>query len=82
MFPNQIRDIGVSAAEVRDRLTRLHLERAFALGTELAEVRSFMADLDEEIEATRQLYVVTGRNRDRDTPRRALRGCTTDEQPV
>ena len=59
MFPNQIRDIGVSASELRDHLAELHLERAFALGTGLAEVRSFMADLDEEIEATRQLYVLS-----------------------
>jgi hypothetical protein len=59
MFPDQIKDAGLSAIEVREPLTRLNAERALALSTELAGVRAYMADLDEEIEVTRQLYVVS-----------------------
>jgi hypothetical protein len=59
MFPDQIREEGPTAAEVRDHLTQLQAERALALSTELAGVRSYMADLDEEIEVTRRLYTVS-----------------------
>jgi hypothetical protein len=59
MFPDEINELGVSAIEVRDHLTQLQAERALARGSELAEVRAYMADLDEEIEATRQLYVIS-----------------------
>jgi hypothetical protein len=59
MFPNQITDVGATAVEVRDHLIRLRAERSLALGTELAEVRTYMDDLDEEIEVTGRLLVVT-----------------------
>jgi hypothetical protein len=59
MFPDQIEDVGPTAIEVRDHLTQLEAERALALTTELAGVRSYMADLDEEIEVTRRLYTVS-----------------------
>jgi hypothetical protein len=59
MFPDQIKDAGVTAVEVREHLTRLNAERALALSTELADVQAYMADLDEEIEVTRQLYVIS-----------------------
>jgi hypothetical protein len=59
MFPDQIKDVAPTAIEVRDHLTQLQAERALALTTDLAEVRSYMADLDEEIEVTRRLYTVS-----------------------
>ena len=59
MFRDQIKDIGVTAIEVRDHLIQLQAERALALTTELAEVRAYMADLDEEIEVTRRLYTTS-----------------------
>jgi hypothetical protein len=59
MFPDQIKDVGPTAIEVRDHLTQLEAERALALTTELSGVRSYMADLDEEIEITRRLYTVS-----------------------
>jgi predicted phage gp36 major capsid-like protein len=59
MFPDQIRDVGPSAIEVRDHLTQLQAERALAQSTKLSEVGSYMADLDEEIEITRRLYTVS-----------------------
>jgi hypothetical protein len=59
MSQDQIKDVGTTAVEVRERLARLNAERALALTTELAGVRAYMADLDEEIEVTRRLYVVS-----------------------
>lgn len=49
-------DTPVDALEVGSRLSELEMERGLALGTALGEVRSYMADLDEELEYTRGLY--------------------------
>jgi hypothetical protein len=59
MNPDQTNETPPEALELRDRLIELQAERVMTLGTPLADVRSYMADLDEEIEATRQLYVFT-----------------------
>jgi hypothetical protein len=59
MSQDQIKDVGTTAIEVREHLARLTAERALALTTDLAGVRAYMADLDEEIEVTRRLYVVS-----------------------
>jgi hypothetical protein len=48
----------VTAAEVRDHLTKLQAERALAHDTGLAEVATYMNELDEEIDFCRRLYVV------------------------
>jgi hypothetical protein len=56
MEPNPIQ---VKAVELRGRLIQLTAERAETAGTELAHIRSYMADLEEEIEATRQLYIIS-----------------------
>jgi hypothetical protein len=56
MEPHQIH---LKAVEVRGRLIQLTAERAETAGTELAEIPSYMADLEEEIEVTRQLYVIS-----------------------
>jgi hypothetical protein len=57
MDPNQTNSSPPAALELRDRLVELQTERVLTLGTGLAEIPSYMADLDQEIEATRQLYV-------------------------
>lgn len=49
----------IDALELRGRLIQLDAERAETAGTQLAEIPSYMADLEEEIEATRQLYVLS-----------------------
>ena len=59
MFPDEIKELGVSAIEVREHLTQLQAERVLARGSELAEVRAYMADRDEEIEVTRHLYIMS-----------------------
>jgi hypothetical protein len=47
------------AVEIRGHLAELEAERALALSSGLADVDSYMADLDVEIEETRQLYVAS-----------------------
>jgi hypothetical protein len=59
MDPDQIKQVDLKAVDVRGRLIELQAERALTVGTGLADIPSYMADLDEEIEATRQLYVIS-----------------------
>jgi hypothetical protein len=56
MDPDQT---NITAVDIRGRLMQLQAERELTLGTELAQIPSYMADLDEEIEATRQLYIIS-----------------------
>ncbi len=58
MFPDEIKSVGVSPDLVRERLVQLQAERALAEAHDLADVPAYMADLDEEIEAVRSLYVL------------------------
>jgi hypothetical protein len=51
--------IQLKAVELRGRLIQLTAERAETAETELARIPSYMADLEEEIEATRQLYIIS-----------------------
>jgi hypothetical protein len=51
--------IHINALDLRGRLIQLDAERLETAATGLAEIPSYMADLQEEIEATRQLYVLT-----------------------
>lgn len=46
-----------TASDLRDHLRLLEQERVLALGTALADDPAYMADLDEEIVATRHAYV-------------------------
>ena len=47
----------VTAVDMKERLAQLQAERACALEAGLGANRLYMADLDEEIEATRAAYV-------------------------
>ena len=47
----------MSAIEIQDHLQQLHAERALALIEGLEEHAAYMADLDDEITATRVAYV-------------------------
>lgn len=49
----------MTAVEVRSRLTELEAERAVAIGSRLADIDAYMADLEVEIETTRRLYVAS-----------------------
>jgi hypothetical protein len=46
-----------SAADVRNHLQLLHTERALALTTPLRDDPAYMADLDQEILATRHAWI-------------------------
>jgi hypothetical protein len=50
--------IHIKAIDLRGRLIQLHAERSETAETALADIPSYMADLEEEIEATRQLYAM------------------------
>jgi hypothetical protein len=58
MSEYHIEELDVTAAEVRGHLFKLEAERALALDNGLGEVTTYMAELDEEIEYCRQLYVM------------------------
>jgi hypothetical protein len=49
----------LTAVEVRARLAELEAERALALSTGVADIDAYMADLEVEIEATRELFVAS-----------------------
>jgi hypothetical protein len=55
MFADERSTVALTAVEIRGHLAQLLAERALALGARLAESDAYMADLDEEIEATRRL---------------------------
>jgi hypothetical protein len=46
-----------TAADVKNHLDLLHTERALALSTPLRHDAAYMADLDEEIVATRHAWI-------------------------
>jgi protein-L-isoaspartate O-methyltransferase len=48
-----------TASELHDHLRLLQQERMLALGTALGDDAAYMADLDEEILATRHAYVAS-----------------------
>jgi hypothetical protein len=52
-------EIAITAIEARSHLVELEAERALAIDSGIGRVDAYMADLDEEIEAWRQLYVVS-----------------------
>jgi hypothetical protein len=47
----------MTALDARSHLTQLEAERALAQSSELAGVDAYMADLEEEIESWRQVYI-------------------------
>ena len=57
MEPHQPNEIHLTAVDVRGRLIQLDAERAETRETGLADIPSYMADLEEEI-GHRQLYVI------------------------
>ena len=47
----------ISAFELRTHVLQLEAERALAISTGLGENETYMADLDEELELRRHLYL-------------------------
>ena len=59
MFEDQIEQVTVTATEARDHVAELEAERALAEVTGVAEIRSYISDLEEELGIWRELYVIT-----------------------
>jgi len=59
MFDDQIEEVTVTASQARDHVAELEAERALAEVTGVAEIHSYISDLDEELEVWRQLYVIS-----------------------
>jgi hypothetical protein len=59
MFGDQIEQVTVTATEARDHVAELEAERALAEATGVAEIRSYISDLEEELGIWRELYVIT-----------------------
>jgi hypothetical protein len=57
LFHKHIEDLDMTAADLRGYLLKLQAERALAFDTGVAEAALYTADLDEEIELSRELYV-------------------------
>ena len=52
----------MTTVEIGGRLMELQAERALAIDSRVADIDAYMADLEMEIEATRQLYVASAVN--------------------
>jgi hypothetical protein len=59
MFDDHIEEPGMTAVEAHDHLVQLEAERALALSSGVSEIDAYMADLEEEIEVCRQVYVAS-----------------------
>jgi len=59
MLGDQIDGITVTAAEARDHVAELEAERALAEVTGVAEIHSYISDLDQELEVWRELCVIS-----------------------
>jgi hypothetical protein len=55
--PNTTHSSQISALELRSHVIQLEAERALALSEGLGGVEAYMADLDQELEHRRLLYV-------------------------
>lgn len=59
MFEDQIESVTVTASQARDHVAELEAERALAEVTGVAEIHSYISDLEDELEVWRQLYVIS-----------------------
>jgi hypothetical protein len=55
--PDTTHSSNISALELRRHVIQLEAERALAIDSGLGAVEAYMADLDEELEHRRHLYV-------------------------
>jgi hypothetical protein len=59
LFHKHIDELDMTAAELRSHVLKLQAERALALETGVGEAALYLADIDEEIEVSRELYVAS-----------------------
>jgi hypothetical protein len=58
LFHKHIEELELKAADVRGYLSKLEAERALAIDSGVAKIDAYMSDLEEEIELSRELYVM------------------------
>jgi hypothetical protein len=59
MHGEPIEQVAITASEARDHVAELEAERALAEVTGVAEIHSYISDLEEELELWRELYVIS-----------------------
>jgi hypothetical protein len=59
LFHKHIEDLDMTAADIRGYLLRLQAERALAVENGVAEAALYRADIDMEIELSREIYVAS-----------------------
>jgi hypothetical protein len=59
MVPHRINGFATTSGDAREHLADLEEERKLAVTSGLAEIESYIRDLDAEIEVWRRLYVTT-----------------------
>jgi hypothetical protein len=57
MHEEDVQYLAVSTLLARENVTKLEAERVMAVMTGVAEIPSYMRDLDEELELWRRLYI-------------------------
>ena len=57
MFHDEFQVPVITAAEARDRVAELEAERALAFAVGVAEIDSYLHDLDEELDLWRRHYL-------------------------
>jgi hypothetical protein len=57
MYDDRMQYLAVTALLAREQLSALEAEQAMAVITGLSEAKSYMRDLDDELETWRYLYV-------------------------
>ena len=57
--PEFVGTLGMTAVQLREHIGELEAERATAAHAGLDEVESYMSDLEDELELTRELYVIS-----------------------
>jgi hypothetical protein len=57
MFHDEFQVLVMTAAEARDRVAELEAERALAFAVGVAEIDSYLHDLDDELDLWRRRYL-------------------------
>jgi hypothetical protein len=59
VFDDDLQYLAVSAVLARENVSKLEAERVMAVMTGVAEIPSYIRDLDEELDLWRHLYVAS-----------------------
>jgi hypothetical protein len=59
VFDDQMQYLAVTALMAKEHVSELEAERVLAVITGVAEIDSYMRDLDEELEVWREVYITS-----------------------